>query len=239
MPRIDELRIKLFSDGAKIGDLKSLAALPHIKGFTTNPSLMKHAGVMDYEAFVREALPLVGSKPISFEVFADDFAAMKKQALRLASFGTNVVVKIPVTNTKGHHSTALLCELTREGVHLNVTAVFTLAQVTEVAKALSGTGHIVSVFAGRIADTGRDPVPIMKEAKTILKGTAHAELLWASSREVLNIFQAEEAGCDIITLTPDLLKKIAMVGYELEKFSLDTVKMFYNDAVTSGFQLNG
>lgn len=237
MKTIQDLRVKIFSDGAKIEDFKSLSTQSFVKGFTTNPSLMNKAGVKDYAKFIEEVLPIVKEKPISFEVFADDFKEMKRQALKLNGLGGNIYVKIPITNTKGESSLALIQELARGGVKVNVTAILTLDQVAQVATVLQAeTPSVVSVFAGRIADTGIDPIPVMKKAKAILKDLRQAELLWASSRELLNIFHAEESGCDIITVPPDLLKKLNFVGYDLKQFSLDTVKMFYTDAVSSGFQ---
>ncbi len=240
MKKIKDLKVHIYSDGARMEDFKTMIALPYIRGFTTNPSLMKKGGVSDYEKFIREVLPIVGKHPISFEVFSDDLTEMKKQALRLKGFGDNVYVKIPVTNTKKASTEALVRELTQQGVKLNVTAVFTMTQVERVVKALAkGAPAILSVFAGRIADTGVDPVPEMKTAKSLCQSQSNIQLLWASTRELLNIFQADEAGCDIVTVPPDILKKISMVGQDLEQLSVDTVKMFYDDAASSGFKLNG
>lgn len=237
MKTIQDLRVKIFSDGAKIEDFKALSAQAFVKGFTTNPSLMNKAGVKDYAQFIEEVLPIVKEKPISFEVFSDDFKEMKRQALKLRGLGGNIYVKIPITNTKGESSLPLIKELTHGGMKINVTAILTLKQVEQVAAVLHAeTPSVVSVFAGRIADTGIDPIPVMKQSKALLKSLLRAELLWASSRELLNIFHAEEAGSDIITVPPDLLKKISFIGYDLKQFSLDTVKMFYTDAVSSGFQ---
>ncbi len=239
MKTINDLKVHIYSDGAKMEDFKSMIALSHIKGFTTNPTLMKKGGVTDYEAFIKEVLPIVGRHPISFEVFSDDLAEMKKQAMRLKGFGENVYVKIPVTNTKKESTAALVRELSQSGVKLNVTAILTRAQVETVVKALAGGApSVVSVFAGRIADTGVDPMPAMKEAKKLCSSHKGIQLLWASTRELLNIFQADEAGCDIVTVPPDILKKLSMVGYDLDKLSVDTVKMFYDDATSSGFKLN-
>jgi transaldolase len=238
MKKIEDLRIKIFCDGASSADFKELGKLPYIKGFTTNPSLMKKAGVTDYERFLKEIMPHTGGKPVSFEVIGDDFASMKDQALRLRTYGENVYVKIPITNTSSEPSQPLIAELLRAGVRLNITAITDLAQVEDLAGALVGvTPCIVSIFAGRIADTGIDPVPVMKKAKKALRRSPHVELLWASTRELLNIFQAEEAECDIITVLPDILKKLHLVGYDLKRCSLDTVKMFYNDGVSSGLKL--
>jgi len=238
MKRIEDLKIKIFCDGAKMEDFISMGRLPYIKGFTTNPSLMKKAGVTNYEKFVSEILPVVGNKPISLEVISDDFPEMKRQALKLSSFGKNIYVKIPIMNTKAESSISLISELVKEGVKLNITAVMTLEQVKDLSRVLiSRVPTVVSIFAGRIADTGVDPIIFMKKARSILKSKKGTELLWASPRELLNIFQAEETGCDIITVLPEILKKIPLVGYGLHEFSLDTVKMFYNDAVSSGLEL--
>ena len=235
---VEKLRIKIFSDGAKLDDLRALASLPYIQGFTTNPTLMKKAGIVDYETFAREALRIINKKPISFEVFSDDFDQMRIQALKLAAFADNVYVKIPVTNTRGESSVNLIQDLSRQGVKVNVTAILTLQQVSGVSRAVAhGTPSIISVFAGRIADTGRDPVPFMKKAHSALKGIKTAELLWASTREILNIHHAEGAGCQIITVPPELFKKLPLMGYDLDKLSLDTVRTFYEDARTSGFTL--
>jgi transaldolase len=238
MKRIEDLKIKIFSDGAMLEDFRQMVKQPYIKGFTTNPSLMKKAGVTDYGKFIKDVLSIIQGKPISFEVICDKCNDMKQQAKRLASFGENVYVKIPITNTLGESSAPLVDELTHEGIKVNVTAMLTLDQVKDVARALKGGAPaVVSIFAGRIADTGIDPVPVMMEAKKILKDAPNAELLWASPREILNIFQAEEAGCDIITVAPETLKKIGTVGYDLKKFSLDTVKMFFDDGISSGLKI--
>lgn len=209
-----------------------------VKGFTTNPSLMRKSGITDYETFAREALAAVSGMPISFEVFADEFNEMERQARQIATWGKAVYVKIPITNTRGESSVPLIRRLSAAGVKLNVTAILTLEQVREVVDALDdSTPAIVSVFAGRIADTGRDPVPLMREAATLLGAKPHAQLLWASPRELLNIFQADECGCHIITVTKEILKKLSMVGTSLEELSLDTVRMFYNDAAAAGYRL--
>jgi transaldolase len=232
------LRVKIFADGA---DLDSIVESYHtgvIKGFTTNPTLMAKAGITNYAVFAEEVLRVVTDLPVSFEVFSDEFPEMKAQAFKLAGFAPNVYVKIPITNTKGASSVGLIRELAREGLKLNITAITTLAQVREVADALNpDVSAFVSVFAGRIADTGLDPVPIMKEALGILASRPKAELLWASPREILNVAQADQIGCHIITVTPAILAKAGWLGRDLEGVSLDTVKMFYNDAVQSGFKI--
>jgi transaldolase len=211
---------------------------PLVKGFTTNPTLMRAVGISDYEAFARDILDVIHDRPISLEVFSDDFAEMEVQASRIASWGENVYVKIPVTNTHGESSIPLIRRLAKQGVKQNVTALMTLPQVRDVAAALgSGPTSCVSVFAGRIADTGRDPVPMMAAAVELLGMYPHVELIWASPRELLNIFHADQVGCHIITVTHDLLKKIPLIGKDLDEYSLDTVKMFRNDAVKAGFRL--
>ena len=233
-----ELKIRLFADGADLGAIREMAVHPFVQGFTTNPSLMKKAGVKDYKGFAQEALALIGDRPISFEVFADDFGEMEEQARAIASWGKNVYVKIPVMNTKGEFAGALIERLSAEGVKLNVTALMTLAQVVAVTERLSvETPAVVSVFAGRIADTGVDPEPIMAEAVRAMKGKPNAELLWASPRELLNVFQGDRVGCHIITATPDILKKLSLVGKDLDAFSLETVEMFYNDAQAAGYTI--
>jgi transaldolase len=233
--------IKIFADGASLASMLESARDPRIAGFTTNPTLMRKAGVADYRAFAREVLAEIRDKPISFEVFADDTANMRRQAQEIAAWGANVYVKIPVTNTKGAPSTELCRELSSGGggVKLNVTAICTLDQVREVAGALAGGApSVISVFAGRIADTGRDPIPLMKEALAICRAAdRRIELLWASPREALNIAQAAEIGCDIITVTPDLLAKLALYGKDLGVFSLETVQMFHRDAEAAGYKL--
>jgi transaldolase len=233
-----DLKIKLFMDGAEIATIRKLAADPMIQGFTTNPTLMNKAGIRDYAAFAKDAITVVGDKSISFEVFSDDFAEMEREARVIKSWGGNTYVKIPVTNTKGESAAPLIKKLSAEGVALNVTAILTMEQVKIVGDALSPTTpSIVSVFAGRIADTGRDPVPLLREANAYLKAKPAAELLWASQRELLNIFQANDCGCHIITATPELLGKLSLVGKDLNDYSLDTVKMFYKDATAAGFKL--
>ena len=233
-----QLKIAIYADGADVKDMVSARDAGVVKGFTTNPTLMRKSGISDYETFAREALAATGGMPISFEVFADDFAEMERQAKRIATWGDSVFVKIPITNTRGESSVDLIGRLSAAGVKLNITAILTLEQVQAVVDALHpDTPAIVSVFAGRIADTGRDPVPLMREAKRICSAKPKAELLWASPRELLNIFQAEECGCDIITCTSEILKKLSMVGKPLDELSLETVKMFFNDAAAAGFRL--
>jgi len=238
VPRLKDLRIKIFSDGADLDSITEAHQAGFIKGFTTNPTLMSKAGITNYLAFATELLRIVKDLPVSFEVFSDDFEGMREQALKLAKLAGNVYVKIPVTNTKREPAAALIQELAGRGLKLNITAILSLRQVREVAAALQrDVPSIVSVFAGRIADTGRDPVPLMREALEILKPLPKAELLWASPREALNIIQAEQIGCHIITVTPEVFAKAAKFGVDLEDLSLDTVKMFYNDAVKSGFRI--
>ncbi len=238
MPSVDTLRIKLFADGADFDGIMKMYANPMIKGFTTNPTLMRKAGISDYEAFARKVLAAVPDRPVSLEVFADDFDAMEKQAKVIASWGKNVNVKIPVTNTKREFSGPLIRKLSAAGVSLNVTALLTLKQVEEVTECLAkDTPAIISVFAGRIADTGHDPVPIMAEAVKIMRARPKAELIWASPRELLNIFQADEIGCHIITATNDILAKLAVVGKDHHDYSLDTVQMFHRDAAAAGYSI--
>jgi transaldolase len=234
-----ELKIAIYADGADVRDMIAARDAGTVTGFTTNPTLMRKIGITDYEAFAHEALSAVGGMPISFEVFADDFAEMERQAKLIATWGDAVFVKIPITNTKGESAVPLIGRLSAAGVKLNITAILTLDQVRAVVDALHpDTPAIVSVFAGRIADTGVDPVPLMREAAQICAAKPKAELLWASPRELLNIFQADEVGCHIITVTSDILKKLStMVGKPLDELSLDTVKMFYNDATAAGFRL--
>jgi len=235
---IKALKVKLFADGADLAGMKEMVANPLIKGFTTNPTLMRKAGITDYKAFARDVLNAIPDRPVSFEVFADDFGQMEVQALEIASWGTNVNVKIPVTNTKKEFSGALIERLAKAGVKLNVTAVMTLEQVKQITERLTTkTPAIISVFAGRIADTGRDPMPIMAKAVQILKAKPRAELIWASPRELLNVFQADSIGCHIITATNDILKKLSLVGKDLERYSLETVEMFYKDAQAAGYTI--
>lgn len=236
---LTQIKVKLFADGADKKSMVALYANPLIKGMTTNPSLMRKVGITDYEAYARDVLQTVKDKPISFEVFSDEFPEMKRQALKIAAWQKNVYVKIPVTNTRRESSCALIRELGREGVQLNITAILTLDQVRDVAGALNpAVPSVVSVFAGRIADTGRNPAPLMQAALALLGNQPKAELLWASVREVLNIFQAEACGCHIVTVPHDILAKaIKMGGMDLADLSLDTVKMFAADAASAGFTL--
>lgn len=238
MKLVEQLKVKIFADGADKNGILDMYNKPYIKGFTTNPTLMRKAGITDYEAFAKDILKSIPDMPISFEVFSDDFAEMHEQALHIASWGENVYVKIPVTNTKSEPAYKLIHQLAAAGVKQNVTALMTLDQVTEVTNALaSGPSAYISVFAGRIADTGRDPLPIMRQAHMVMQPYAQLELIWASPRELLNIFQADEMGCHIITVTNDILNKLSQVGKDLAEFSLDTVKMFYKDAQAAGFSL--
>lgn len=239
MEVLSKLKIKLFADGANLNEMLDLHQNPSISGFTTNPSLMRKAGVEDYRAFAHTVLRFIQDRPISFEVFADDFDAMEAQAHEIASWGKNVLVKIPVTNTKGQFSGPLIKRLSLAGIPLNITAILTLPQVQAVADCLTDRAHsIVSIFAGRIADTGVDPVPMMMEALNILKPLEKTELLWASPREILNVIQANEIGCHIITATNDILKKLNLLGKDLTKYSLETVCMFYDDACSAGYSLD-
>lgn len=238
LPSVDKLKISIYADGADLKSIRELAGDTRIKGFTTNPTLMRAAGVSDYKAFALDVLKIVPSRPVSFEVFADDFPGMEAQGREIATWGENVYVKIPVSNTKGEPATATIAKLAKAGVKLNVTAVMTLDQVKSIAAALDPrVPAVVSVFAGRIADTGRDPVPHMQAALHWLKDRPRAELLWASPRELLNIFQADAIGCHVITVTPDVLKKLALVGKDLDLYSRETVSMFYKDATAAGYSI--
>jgi len=239
MLNLSTLKIQIYADGADKAGILDLYAQPYIKGLTTNPTLMNKVGIKDYEAFARDILQTVTAKPLSLEVFADEFPEMKRQALKIAAWGPNVYVKIPITNTRAESSVPLIRELTAEGVKLNLTALLTLEQVRAVAAVLNPqVPAVVSVFAGRIADTGVDPMPIMRESRKILAGQPKAELLWASVREVLNLVQAEQSGCDIVTVTHDVLAKAAkLLGMDHTALSLDTVKMFANDARSAGYRL--
>ena len=239
MTGVNQLKIKLFADGADLDSMLILYKDPSIKGYTTNPTLMKKAGITNYEKFARQVLEEIPDRPVSFEVFADDLTHMLAQAKVIASWGSNVNVKIPVTSTRGEFTGPIIRELSSSGVQLNITAVFTPEQVEIIADNLScDTPAIVSVFAGRIADTGLDPIPIMSDCLGILKHLPKAELLWASPREFLNIIQANEIGCHIITATPNVLDKLKLLGKDLTKFSLETVRMFYDDAQTAGYTIN-
>jgi|SRR6478736_147577 len=239
MPTLSDLKIQIYADGADKAGILDLYAKPYIKGLTTNPTLMNKAGIKDYEAFARDILQIVTAKPISLEVFADDFPEMKRQALKIAGWGRNVYVKIPITNTRAETAVPLIRELAAQGVQLNITAILTLEQVRGVAVVLNPqVPSVVSVFAGRVADTGVDPMPLMRASREALAGQPKAELLWASVREVLNILQAEQCGCDIVTVTHDVLAKAAkLLGMDLTALSLDTVKMFANDAAAAGYKL--
>lgn len=238
MTKIEDLNIKIFADGADFERMKILANNPIIKGFTTNPTLMRKAGVEDYESFAKEVISAIPHHPLSFEVFADDVNEMRKQAEQIASWGDNVNVKIPVTNTKGDTTNITIEALSAKGVQVNVTAVFTLDQVRAITKALHrDTPAIISVFAGRIADTGIDPIPMMKEAAKIMAEKPKAELLWASPRELLNVFHAEDSGSHIITVAHDVLGKLELIGKSLDSYSLETVRMFYDDASAAGYSI--
>jgi len=232
------LSVKIFADGADLDGIKAMYRKPWIKGFTTNPTLMRKAGVGEYKSFALEVLEAVPDRPVSFEVFADEFEEMERQAHEIASWGRNVYVKIPVTNTKGRFAGQLIQRLTEAGVKVNVTAMFTPEQIKAIVKHLADEAPvIVSVFAGRIADTGVDPVPILRESLKVMQGKPRAELLWASPREVLNIIQANEAGCHIITATNDILNKLPLLGKDHDAYSLETVEMFYKDAVAAGYSI--
>lgn len=237
--RLLALPVKIFADGADLQGIVQLSREPYIDGLTTNPTLMRNVGLTDYESFAKAVLNEVKSKPISFEVFSDDFAEMCRQALKIHKWQDNIYVKIPITNTRGESSVPLIERLAGEGVKLNITAVLTPRQVTAVVAVLNASiPSIVSVFAGRIADTGLDPSPIMKESLAIVRGLPNSELLWASVREVLNVFQAAECGCHIVTVPHDILKKLLELGgKDLDELSLDTVRMFHRDAVAAGFNI--
>ena len=239
MTALSQLRVRIFADSAERKRMLELREKPYIRGFTTNPTLMHKAGVADYREFARDILAAISDKPVCFEVLADEFPEMERQALEIASWAENVYVKIPVTNTRRASSAALIRQLAERGVKLNVTAVMTLGQLREIVPALNPSApSFVSVFAGRIADTGIDPVPLMARAVEILKAAnTNSELVWASSRELLNIFQAEAIGCPVITITADILAKLALIGRDLSEFSLDTVRMFYDDAQSAGLSL--
>ncbi|MBC8077400.1 MAG: transaldolase [Chloroflexales bacterium] len=238
MPDLRTLRVQIFADGADKAGMLEMAQHAHIAGFTTNPTLMRKAGITDYRAFARDVLTSLSDRPISFEVFADDFAEMERQAREIASWGPNVYVKIPVTNTKGEPAYGLIRRLAQARVQLNVTALMTLEQVREVSAAVGGASSAyISVFAGRVADTGVDPVPLMAAAVELLRPFPNQQLIWASPRELLNIFQADAIGCHVITVTTDVLKKLSLVGKDLSAYSLETVQMFHDDARHAGFTL--
>lgn len=235
---VENLKVKIFADGAEVKGMQEMAKQPWIRGFTTNPTLMRKAGITDYETFAKEVLQVVKGFPISFEVFADDVAEMERQARKISSWGDNVYVKIPVTNTRKEPTYELARRLSKDGVKLNVTALMTLEQVAAVSEAVAdGPASYISVFAGRIADTGRDPVPMMQAALALMQRAPRSELIWASPRELLNIFQADAIGCHVITVTNDILNKLKLVGKALDQYSLETVEMFFNDGRASGFKL--
>lgn len=239
MTAVKELKVKLFADGADKTGMLEMYRNPMIKGFTTNPTLMRKAGITDYRRFAQEIVAAIPDRPISFEVFSDDAAEMELQAKEIAGWGENVYVKIPVTNTKRQPMYQLVRRLSQAGAKINVTAILTLDQVKHVTEALAGGApSYISVFAGRIADTGVDPIPVMAESVRIMKAAPAAELIWASPRELLNIFQADSIGCHVITATNDILKKLSLAGKDLADYSLDTVKMFFNDAAQAGFTLD-
>jgi transaldolase len=238
MTSVAELNVKIFADGAELDGMLALYRQSFIRGFTTNPTLMKRAGIRDYEGFAREVTAAIPDRPISFEVFSDDVAEMETQARRIATWGDNVYVKIPITNTRRESTQRIIRRLSHDGIKLNVTAIMTCGQVRETMTSLTGgAASCVSVFAGRIADTGLDPIPLMTEALSYVREEPSAELIWASPRELLNIFQADAMGCHIITVTADILKKLDLVGKSLDDYSLDTVMMFRRDAEQAGFQL--
>ena len=238
MNKLENLKVKIFADGANKKNMLEMYSKKFVKGLTTNPTLMRKEGISDYKSFCIDILKLIKDKPISFEVFSDDFNEMERQALEISSWGENVYVKVPITNTKQETCYKTIKKLSKHKVKLNITAIMTLDQVKEVTSVLqSDVPSYVSVFAGRIADTGVDPEPVMAQAVSILKSLPAAELIWASPRELINIFQAERIGCHVITVTNDILKKLHLIEYDLNKYSLDTVKMFYSDAVDAGFKL--
>lgn len=237
-PKLEQLKVKIFADGADIAGIAAMSKKPFIKGFTTNPTLMRKASVADYAAFAKDVLSVVRDLPVSFEVFSDEFDEMERQANTIAEWGSNVFVKIPVTNTRAESSCPLISRLSRRGVQVNVTALMTPGQTRQVAEALHPeTSSCISVFAGRVADTGRDPLPLMKQCVEILKSTPKFELIWASPRELFNVFQADSIGCHIITVTNDVLAKLSLVGKDLLAYSLETVEMFRGDAVKAGYTI--
>ena len=238
MKKIENLKVKIFADGANKKDMLEMNSKSFIKGLTTNPTLMKKEGITDYREFCKDILTVIKNKPISFEVFSDDFKEMERQAMEISSWGENVYVKIPITNTKKETCYEIVKKLSKQKVKLNITAIMTLTQVKQVVSVLEpNVPSYISVFAGRIADTGIDPEPLMADAVELLKLAPASELIWASPRELLNIFQADKIGCHVITVTNDILKKLSLVGYDLNEYSLDTVKMFYSDAIDANFKL--
>ena len=238
MKTVNQLKVQIFADGADKAGMVEMYKNPHVRGFTTNPSLMRKAGVADYEVFARDILTAIPDRPISFEVFADEFSEMERQGRRIATWGKTVSVKIPITNTRQESAIPLIRKLSQDGIALNVTALFTLDQVQAVVDAVKGGAPCyVSVFAGRIADTGVDPLPIMAESVKRLRAAPNTELIWASPRELLNIFQADDIGCQVITVTNDIIKKLPLVGKDLTGYSLETVKAFYDDGKAAGYKL--
>ena len=238
MKKIEDLKVKIFSDGADKKDMLEMNSETFIKGLTTNPTLMKKAGIKDYELFAKDILSTIKEKPISFEVFSDDFNEMEKQAMKITSWADNVYVKIPITNTKKESSKELIKRLAKKKIKLNITAIFTVDQVKTTLSALdNNVPSIISVFCGRIADTGRDPIPLMSDCLKEMKINSKSELLWASPRELINIIQADQINCHIITVPKDIIKKLQFINYNLEEYSLDTVKMFHKDAVEAGFKI--
>lgn len=238
MKTLEQLKVKIFADGTDLNGMLDLYSHSYIKGFTTNPTLMRKGGISDYESFARQVLERITDRPISFEVFSDDFSEMERQARKISSWGKNVFVKIPVTNTRKESTVGLIHHLASEGIRLNITALMTPDQVRAVSPALGNQiPSYISIFAGRIADTGRDPKPLMQEAVAIMAEYTNQELIWASPRELLNIFHADEIGCQVITVTYDILKKLPLIGKSLEEYSLDTVKMFHSDAQKAGYTL--
>jgi transaldolase len=238
MKPVSQLKVEIYADGADKASMLEMYAKPFVKGFTTNPTLMRKAGVSDYEVFAKDIVAAIPNRSISFEVFADDFADMERQARRITKWGKNVSVKIPITNTKRESSVPLVHKLSLDGIPLNVTAMFTLAQVQDVVDAvIGGAACYVSVFAGRVADTGRDPVPLMAAAVKKLQAAPNAKLIWASPRELLNIFQADDIGCHVITVTNDIIKKLSLIDKDMDEYSLETVKMFYDDGKAAGYKL--
>lgn len=238
MERLETLKVKIFADGADKTGMLEMYEKTYIHGLTTNPTLMKKAGVTDYKGFCKDILSVINDKPLSFEVFSDDFSEMERQAHEIASWGENVYVKIPITNTKSESCYQLIKNLSDQNIKVNVTALMTIGQVKGVCDNLnSSVPSYISIFAGRIADTGVDPIPVMKEALSIMKSQPSSELIWASPRELLNVLQADQIGCHVITVTNDILRKLSLIDYDLESYSLDTVKMFHEDAVSAGYTL--
>jgi transaldolase len=235
---LDSVGVKIFADGADMASMIEMASKTYIAGLTTNPTLMRKAGITDYAKFAKEVVTEIQGKPISFEVFSDEIEEMKYQGEKIASWGSNVYVKVPITNTRGESTNGVISHLSHKGIKVNVTAIMTVEQVEHIMKSLNPeVESVVSVFAGRIADTGRDPVPMMQKCVSILRQNQKSELIWASPRELLNVFQAASIGCQIITATNDILKKLELIGLDLSVYSLETVKMFFDDATTSGYKI--